>query len=114
MNKKALAGLKIVEYGHFISAPYCTKLMADLGAEVIKIEDPVAGVDEARRHGPFPGDVPHPEKSGLYLWLNANKKGLILNLRSTPGQQVLEKLLAEADILVRMSPGPEPGQGDES
>ena len=75
MTKKALAGLKIVEYGHLISGPYCTKLMADLGAEVIKIEDPVAGADEARKHGPFPGDVPHPEKSGLFLWLNANKKG---------------------------------------
>jgi CoA:oxalate CoA-transferase len=107
MNKKALAGLKIVEYGHLISGPYCTKLMADLGAEVIKIEDPVAGADEARKHGPFPGDVPHPEKSGLFLWLNANKKGLILNLRSVPGLQVLERLLKDADIFVRNVP---PGQ----
>lgn len=107
MVKKALAGLKIVEYGHFISGPYCTKLMADLGAEVIKIEDPIAGVDEARRHGPFPGDEPHPEKSGLFLWLNANKKGLILNLRSDPGRQVLERLLKEADIFVQNIP---PGQ----
>ena len=110
MIKKALAGLKIVEYGHFISGPYCTKLMADLGAEVIKIEDPVAGADDARRHGPFPDDVSHPEKSGLFLWLNANKKGIILNLRSTSRQQVLERLLKEADIFVKNDP---PGRTSE-
>ncbi|MBA3030933.1 MAG: CoA transferase [Desulfobacteraceae bacterium] len=104
MTKKALEGIKIIEVGHFISGPYCTKLMADLGAEVIKIEDPVAGVDEARIHGPFPGDVPHPEKSGLFLWLNANKKGITLNLGSTQGREVLERLLKEADILVRNAP----------
>ncbi|MEW6186696.1 MAG: CoA transferase [Thermodesulfobacteriota bacterium] len=107
MTKKALAGLKIIEYGHFISAPYCTKLMADLGAEVIKIEDPGAGVDEARVHGPFPGFQAHPEKSGLFLWLNTNKKGIILNLNSGPGREILEKLLGEADILVQNTP---PGQ----
>jgi crotonobetainyl-CoA:carnitine CoA-transferase CaiB-like acyl-CoA transferase len=107
MKLKALSGIKIVEYGHFISAPYCSKLMADLGAEVIKIEDPVAGVDEARVHGPFPGFHAHPEKSGLFLWLNTNKKGLILNLNSKAGREVLEKLLGEADIFVQNIP---PGQ----
>jgi crotonobetainyl-CoA:carnitine CoA-transferase CaiB-like acyl-CoA transferase len=67
MSKKALSGLKVVEYGSFISAPYCTKLMADMGAEVIKVELPGTG-DESRNHGPFPDDVPYPEKSGLFLY----------------------------------------------
>ena len=64
--------------------------MADLGAEVIKIEDPVDGGDEARKHGPFPGDVPHPEKSGLFLWLNANKKGIYpeSSIRSRPARSL--------------------------
>ena len=104
MTQKALSGIKIIESGHFISGPYGAKLMADLGAEVIKIEDPVAGVDESRNHGPFPGDVPHLEKSGLFLWLNANKKGITLNLQSTEGKSVLEKLIADADILIRNAP----------
>ena len=60
----ALAGLKIVELGEMVSAPYAAKLMADMGAEVIKIERPGAG-DRARSRGPFPGGVSHPEKSGL-------------------------------------------------
>ena len=63
MNNKALLGLKIIEYGNFISVPYCGKLLADLGAEVIKVEDPDLG-DESRQHGPFLKDSPHREKSG--------------------------------------------------
>jgi crotonobetainyl-CoA:carnitine CoA-transferase CaiB-like acyl-CoA transferase len=54
LAEQALSGLKVVEYGRFISAPYCTKLMADMGAEVIKVEEPGTG-DEARAYGPFPG-----------------------------------------------------------
>ena len=59
MSDNALTGLKVMETGEFISAPYCGKLLVDLGAEVIKIERPGAG-DPARREGPFPYDVPHP------------------------------------------------------
>ena len=88
MAEQALAGLKVVEYGGFISAPYCTKLMADLGAEVIKVEEPGAG-DESRRHGPFPDDVPQLERSGLFLYLNGNKKGVTLNLRTPTGREML-------------------------
>ena len=75
----ALSSLKIVEVGEMVSAPYATKLMADLGAEVIKVERPIVG-DGARRRGPYPGGTPHPEKSGLYLYLNANKYGVTLDL----------------------------------
>ena len=58
MADSALSGLKVVELGDFIAAPYCAKLMADMGAEVIKIEPPGLG-DSARRYGPFPNDEPH-------------------------------------------------------
>lgn len=66
MSGGALSGLKVVEYGEFISGPYCGKLFADLGADVIKVEKPRLG-DNARSYGPFPEDVPHPEKSGLFF-----------------------------------------------
>jgi crotonobetainyl-CoA:carnitine CoA-transferase CaiB-like acyl-CoA transferase len=51
--KRPLDGIKVVEYGNFIAAPYCARLLADFGAEVIKIEDPGMG-DESRKRGPFP------------------------------------------------------------
>jgi crotonobetainyl-CoA:carnitine CoA-transferase CaiB-like acyl-CoA transferase len=67
----ALASLKIVEIGEMASAPYASKLMADMGAELIKVERPGVG-DHARTRGPFPGGEPHPEKSGLFLYPNTN------------------------------------------
>lgn len=103
MKKQALSGLKIVEYGRFISAPYCTKMMADMGAEVIKIEEPVRG-DESRDYGPFPGDIPHPERSGLFLYLNTNKLGITLNVKTATGLAILEELLKEADVFVENNP----------
>jgi len=103
MAEQALAGLRVIEWGNYISAPYCAKLLADLGAEVIKIEEPGWG-DIARRHGPFPGDVPHPEKSGLFLYLNTNKLGITLNLRTFTGQKILKELLKEADVFVENNP----------
>jgi crotonobetainyl-CoA:carnitine CoA-transferase CaiB-like acyl-CoA transferase len=99
MAKQALSGFRVVEYGGFVSAPYCTKLMADLGAEVIKIEKPDTG-DEARNHGPFPNDTPHPERSGLFLYLNTNKLGITLNMNTLTGQKILKGLLKDADVLV--------------
>jgi CoA:oxalate CoA-transferase len=103
MAKQALSGLKVVEHGGFVSAPFCTKLMADLGAEVIKIEEPDAG-DEARDHGPFPDDIPHPERSGLYLFLNTNKLGITLNVRTATGYEILRRLVSEADVFVENHP----------
>jgi len=99
MTNQALAGLKVVEFGSFIPAPYCAKMMADLGAEVIKVEEPVAG-DESRRCGPFPNDIPHPERSGLYLYLNTNKLGITLNVRTLTGRDILYALIREADIFI--------------
>src|SRR5204862_2367983 len=71
----ALDHLHVLEVGSGVGAAYAAKLLADLGASVIKIEPPGEG-DATRARGPFPGNVPHPEKSGLFLYLNANKRGI--------------------------------------
>ncbi|MGE0826301.1 MAG: CaiB/BaiF CoA transferase family protein [Candidatus Binatia bacterium] len=93
-----LHGIRVIECGNMVSAAYAAKLMADLGADVIKVEDPQG--DETRRRGPYPGDVPHPEKSGTFLYLNTNKLGVTLNLRTVKGQELLRRLVADADLLV--------------
>jgi crotonobetainyl-CoA:carnitine CoA-transferase CaiB-like acyl-CoA transferase len=94
----ALDGLKVLELSEFISGPYCGKMLADLGAEVIKIEKPDG--DAARRWGPFPGDLPHPEKSGLFLFLNTNKLGITLNIESEQGREIFRRLVSGADVLI--------------
>jgi len=61
--------------------------LADLGADVIKVEPPTG--DSARQRGPFPKDIPHPEKSGLFLYLNANKRGITLDMKNAAGKKSL-------------------------
>jgi crotonobetainyl-CoA:carnitine CoA-transferase CaiB-like acyl-CoA transferase len=95
----ALSDLKIIEVGEMVSAPYCGKLLADLGADVIKVERPKVG-DRARTRGPFPKDDPHPEKGGLFLYLNTNKRGITLDLAQAEGMELLERLAADADVLI--------------
>ena len=102
-TRGALAGIKVVECAQFVAGPYCTRLLADLGAEIIKIEEPGIG-DESRRKGPFLNDVPHPEKSGLFLYLNINKLGITLNLSLKTGQKLFRELIQGADILVEDEP----------
>src|SRR5436190_1902132 len=89
----ALDQLRVLEVGSGVAAAYAAKLLADLGAQVIKVEPPGGG-DATRARGPFPGDVPHPEKSGLFLYLNANKRGITLDLTRPRGREVLERLAA--------------------
>jgi crotonobetainyl-CoA:carnitine CoA-transferase CaiB-like acyl-CoA transferase len=99
MPATALDGVAVVELCSLVAGPYCTKLMADLGAEVVKVEKPGAG-DEARRRGPFPNDIPHPERSALFLYVNTNKLGVTLNVAARMGRQIFRELVAEADVLV--------------
>ena len=99
MAQTALAGVKVLEYAQMVSGPYCSKLLADLGAEVIKIEEPGTG-DEARRREPFPNDIPHPEKSGLFLYLNSNKMGITINLQTTTGRTIFKELIKGVDVFI--------------
>lgn len=98
-----LDGVKILEFGEFISAPFCAKLLADLGAEVIKIEEPGVG-DCARRREPLLNDVPHRERSGLFLYLNTNKLGVTLDVQTTTGQKLFKQLVGQVDILIEDKP----------
>ena len=98
MTERALEGVKVLDLTHHISGPYCTKLLADFGAEVVKIERP--GGDPARRMAPFLNDEADPEKSLLFAYLNTNKQSVTLNLKSEKGLQVLKSLVEESDVLV--------------
>ena len=98
MTSGALAGVKVIDLTHHIAGPYATKLLADFGADVLKIERP--GGDPARRLPPFYHDEPHPEKSLPFLYLNTNKRSVTLNLKSETGRAILLELLADADAVV--------------
>ncbi len=94
-----LPNLRLLEIASLIPGPYCGKLLASLGAEVIKAEHPGVG-DPSRRRGPFPDDVPHPERSGLYLYLNTGKRGITLDLHNPAGQDLLRQLVSRVDMVV--------------
>jgi crotonobetainyl-CoA:carnitine CoA-transferase CaiB-like acyl-CoA transferase len=99
MSEGILSGLRVLEWGHLVSGPWTARLLGDMGAEVVKIETPGVG-DEARTVGPFPSDLPHPEKSGLYLFLNCNKRSVTLNLSTESGRRLFLDLLKTADVLI--------------
>jgi crotonobetainyl-CoA:carnitine CoA-transferase CaiB-like acyl-CoA transferase len=95
----ALSSIRVVDLTHYIAGPYCTKLLADYGAEVIKVEKPEMG-DGARTLPPFFGDRPERERSGLFFFLNTNKQGITLNLKTERGREILLRLIEQADVLV--------------
>ncbi|MAF39561.1 MAG: hypothetical protein CL696_11910 [Chloroflexi bacterium] len=99
MTFSLLQGLRVVELGESVSAPYCSKLLADMGAGVVKIERPGVG-DQNREYGPFLNDQPHHERSGLFLYLNANKQGVTLDLETPTGREILGGLLAKSQVFV--------------
>ena len=98
MPDTALDDLRIIELAEGVAGPYCGKLFADLGADVIKVEPP--GGDRARRAGPFKNGQPNPEGSGLFLYLNTNKRGVTADLATDEGREAVLGLLAGADVLV--------------
>lgn len=100
---RALKGVRVLEYCDGLSGPFCTKLMADLGAEVVHVEPPRTG-DEARRLPPFVGDVPDNEKSAVFLFLNTNKLGITLEPGHPAGADMFRALVREVDIVVDESP----------
>ena len=104
-TRGALEGIRVLEISQGLAAPYCTKMMASFGAEVIKIEDP-AGGDSFRRTGPFLDHIPDPETSAPFLYLNTGKKSITLDLNVTSGMETFKRLVARADVVVEdLSPG---------
>jgi len=93
-----LDDVTILDLTHYIAGPYATKLLADYGADVIKIERP--GGDPARRLGPFAGNEQHPEKSGTFFYFNTNKRSLVLDLKQARAREVFSQLLDRADVVV--------------
>ena len=98
MSGGALSDLSVLEVAQGVAGPFCGKLLADLGADVIKIEPPEG--DRSRRHGPFPGDEAHPERSGQFLYLNHNKRSVTLDVGSEASRDLLRRLVGEVDILI--------------
>jgi crotonobetainyl-CoA:carnitine CoA-transferase CaiB-like acyl-CoA transferase len=104
MFYNVLNGVKAIEYGNLISAPFCAKMLADIGTEVIKIEKPERG-DDSRRLEPFLQDIQHgAERSGLFQYLNMNKLGITLNPETATGKKMFMELLKRADIFIENNP----------
>ncbi len=95
---QALDNVVVLDLSHHIAAPYATKLMADYGADVIKVERP--GGDIARTLTPFKGGTPGIENSGLFFFLNTNKRSVVLDLRTAEGKEAIEALVRRADLVV--------------
>jgi crotonobetainyl-CoA:carnitine CoA-transferase CaiB-like acyl-CoA transferase len=93
-----LAGVRVIDLTQYVAGPYCTKLLALYGAEVIKVERPDGG-DPMRMVGPFV-DAPHPDRALAFLDLNVNKLGVTLDLHSEDGRKSLLELVRSADIVV--------------
>ena len=98
MLSGALGGVKVLDLSEDIAGSFCARLLADYGAEVLKLEPP--GGAALRRMGPFFQDDPHPEKSLFFLVLNLNKKGATLNLQTETGQALLKRLVPHVDVIV--------------
>lgn len=98
----ALDGITVLDLTAHIAGPYSTKLLADLGARVIKVERP--GGDPGRTFGPWLNDEPGVERSGTYQFLNTNKESIVLDLKSDGGREVLERLLPSVDVVVTSYP----------
>lgn len=98
----ALDGITVVDFTAHIAGPYTTKVLADLGARVIKVERP--GGDCARRLPPFLGDQPGPERSATYQFLNTNKESVVLDLKRPESRPVVARLVERADLVVTSFP----------
>ena len=90
-----LSGLKVVDLTHVMAGPTCTLMLADMGAEVIKIEKTPTGDDTRITVPPKIGD-----ESAAFLMMNRNKRGIVLDLKTEGGAKVLRRLVKDADVLV--------------
>ncbi len=90
-----LAGVTVLDFTRVLSGPYCTMVLADLGARVIKVEHPVRGDDTRHWGPPFIG-----EESAYFLSINRNKESLTLDFKSPEGRDVIDRLLPRIDVIV--------------
>src|SRR5437867_9962744 len=90
-----LDDLSVIDLSRILAGPVCTMLLADMGAEVIKIEPPPLGDDSRQWGPPFIGGI-----STYFLSINRNKKSLGLNLKTEEGRQILRKLIDRADVVI--------------
>jgi crotonobetainyl-CoA:carnitine CoA-transferase CaiB-like acyl-CoA transferase len=95
----AMDGFRVLELAESVSGEYCGKLLADFGAEVIKLEKPDCG-SPTRRMGPFAVNAGDPENSGLFAYLNTNKSSLALDVQSASGRATIDKLLQQVDVVI--------------
>lgn len=91
---KALEGLRVLDLSRVLAGPYCTMIMADMGAEIIKIERPVEG-DDSRAFAPFVGD-----ESAYFMSLNRGKKSIVLDFKNDKDMEIFWQLIEKCDILV--------------
>jgi crotonobetainyl-CoA:carnitine CoA-transferase CaiB-like acyl-CoA transferase len=97
---KSLEGIRVLDLSRFAAGPHCTMLLADLGAEVVKVEEPGSGEGQ-RKIPPFARGQAY-----LFLLLNRNKKGITLNLKTEEGREILKELATQVDVLVEnFAPG---------
>src|SRR4029453_6658057 len=108
-NDFILREIRVLDLSEDVAGPFCAKLLAGLGAEVMKVEPPGTG-DVSRRVGPFVHEVPHTEQSAAFLYLNTGKKSITLDITSQTGMVLLQRLAQECDILVESFP---PGHLDQ-
>ncbi|MDG1011149.1 MAG: CoA transferase [Amylibacter sp.] len=98
MTKGILNGIRVLDLSRMLSGPYCTMMLADHGAEVIKIESPTG--DTSRGNGPYRTDDPNKEWAGYFISLNRNKKSVVLDLKSKAGKEDFRMLARSADVIV--------------
>ena len=104
MDEGALEGVRVIDVSQDMAGSFCARLLADYGAEVIKVEPP--GGAALRRMGPFHEDDPHPEQSLTFLVLNLNKLGVTLDIECQAGRGIFRRLVQDADIVVEtFTPG---------
>lgn len=97
VNSSAISGLKVIDFTHFVAGPLATMILADFGADVIKVEPPGKGEDF--RYYP-PLDPALPAQGAPYLWTNRNKRSVALDFKTPEGAQVVLELIAQADVLM--------------
>ncbi len=95
----ALRGIRVLELAEGVAGEYCGKLLADFGADVIKLERPGSG-SPTRGMGPFAGGEAGTERSGLFAYLNSNKQSATLDLAGDDGVAMLDRLLGRVDVVI--------------